>query len=85
MTWTPTGRHLIAGEWVESAIAFASDPARGAPARFAVGTAAQIDRAPKAAEDAFWSYGYSSLDNRPPPPPLFPEPHPRRRLSRPPP
>ncbi|MBX3572850.1 MAG: aldehyde dehydrogenase (NADP(+)) [Mesorhizobium sp.] len=64
MTWTPTGRHLIAGEWVEGATTFASDPARGAPARYAVGTAAEVDRAVKAAEEAFWSYGYSSRENR---------------------
>nr|WP_295464068.1 aldehyde dehydrogenase (NADP(+)) [Mesorhizobium sp.] len=64
MTYTPTGRHLIAGEWVEGTTTFASDPARGEPARFALGGAAEIDRAAKAAEEAFWSYGYSSRDNR---------------------
>lgn len=64
MTWTPTGRHLIAGEWVEGAKTFASDPARGEPNHFAVGGPAEIDRAAKAAEEAFWSYGYSSREDR---------------------
>ena len=51
-----TGKHLIAGEWVGSDTAFASRPATGEGATFANGGAAEVDRAMRAAEAAFWSY-----------------------------
>ncbi|WMT88481.1 aldehyde dehydrogenase (NADP(+)) [Pelagibacterium sp. 26DY04] len=64
MAFTPHGKHLIAGEWVEGAGTFASEPATGPSHDFAVGTPELVDRAAKAAEEAFWSYGYSSREDR---------------------
>jgi 2,5-dioxopentanoate dehydrogenase len=58
------GKHLIAGEWVEGRSTFTSDPSSGEPREFPEGTAEDIDRAAEAAEEAFWSYGYSSRAER---------------------
>jgi len=51
-----SGKHLIAGEWVGGADTFLSTPASGAGQVFASGGAAEVDRAVRAAEDAFWSF-----------------------------
>lgn len=51
-----TGKHLIAGEWVGGTATFQSQPATGGAQAFANGGAAEVDRAVKAAEAAFWSY-----------------------------
>ena len=59
-----TGKHLIAGEWVSSEKTFNSAPTKGEAKSFADGGAAEVDRAVKAAEEAFWSYGYSSRAER---------------------
>jgi len=59
-TFTPHGKHLIAGEWVAGAATFDSEPAHGPSHAFAVGTPELVDAACKAAEDAFWSFGYST-------------------------
>lgn len=64
MSFTPHGKHLIAGEWVEGKGTFVSEPASGTSHQFAVGTPELVDRAAKAAEEAFWSYGYSSREER---------------------
>lgn len=64
MTFTPHGKHLIAGEWVAGDGTFKSTPATGPSHDFAHGTPALVDQAAKAAEDAFWSYGYSSRQQR---------------------
>ena len=64
MTFTPHGKHLIAGTWVAGTDTFNSSPATGAAHAFAVGTAGDVDAACAAAEEAFWSYGYSSRDER---------------------
>jgi NADP-dependent aldehyde dehydrogenase len=64
MGFTPHGKHLVAGEWVDGAGTFASDPATGPSHQFAVATPELVDRAAKAAEDAFWSYGYSPRETR---------------------
>ena len=45
MTYTPHGRHLIAGEWVASAQSFASEPASGPSHAFGVGTVELVDAA----------------------------------------
>ena len=58
------GKHLVAGEWVASGATFASSPAHGPSHDFAVGTPELVDQACQAAEDAFWSYGYSSREDR---------------------
>ncbi|WP_157016424.1 aldehyde dehydrogenase (NADP(+)) [Mesorhizobium xinjiangense] len=63
-SYTPSGKHLIAGEWVEGASTFRSAPASGPAHDYAAGTRSDIDRAVKAAEEAFWSYGYSTRAQR---------------------
>lgn len=64
MTFQPHGRHLIAGEWVASDASFASTPVSGSAHHFAVATPDDVDRACVAAEEAFWSYGYSAGTDR---------------------
>lgn len=64
MTYTPHGRHLIAGEWVATEATFSSEPAHGPAHAFSVGTPDLVARACEAAEEAFWSYGYSSRADR---------------------
>ena len=58
------GKHLIAGEWVEGENKFTSEPAHGEAREFSVGTPAHVDAAATAAEEAFWSYGYSTRAER---------------------
>ncbi|WP_028053874.1 aldehyde dehydrogenase (NADP(+)) [Sinorhizobium medicae] len=64
MVFTPNGKHLVAGEWLDGAGTFASAPAHGPAHDFAVGTVELVNRACDAAEEAFWSYGYSSRKER---------------------
>lgn len=64
MTFTPHGKHLIAGAWRETGLTFQSDPAHGDAHNFSVGTPDLVDQACEAAEEAFWSYGYTSTSNR---------------------
>jgi len=64
MTFQPHGKHLIAGNWVASDATFASEPAHGPSHNYYVGTPDLVDAACKAAEDAFWSYGYSTRQER---------------------
>jgi NADP-dependent aldehyde dehydrogenase len=58
------GGSLVAGEWLGSEQTFQNEPKSGAPDSFSIGTPDMINRACEAAEQAFWSYGYSSADNR---------------------
>ncbi len=51
-----TGRHLIAGTWIQGQATFASSPASGQAHDFSVGTPAHVDAACRAAEAAVWSY-----------------------------
>ncbi len=62
--FAPHGKHLIAGDWVATAETFRSDPASGPAHDFSVGSPALVDRACAAAEEAFWSYGYSDREAR---------------------
>lgn len=64
MVFTPKGKHLVAGEWLDGAGTFASTPAHGPAHDFAVGTVELVNRACEAAEEAFWTYGYSSRAER---------------------
>lgn len=64
MTFTPHGKHLIAGEWVAGDATFDSSPAHGPVHAFSVGTVELVDQACQAAEDAFISYGYSTREER---------------------
>ena len=59
-----TGKHLIAGQWVGNDETFANEPVEGQPDHFAQGEVAHVDAAAKAAEEAFWSYGYSTRAER---------------------
>ncbi len=54
MAFTPHGRHLVAGEWVDGEAHFVSTPAHGPAHLFSAGTTAIVDRACEAAEEAFW-------------------------------
>ena len=63
-TFTPHGKHLIAGAWVAGDTQFTSDPATGAAFDYSVGTPDLVDQACQAAEDAFWSYGYTTREDR---------------------
>lgn len=58
------GTHLIAGNWVGALETFSNEPVRGNPDEFAVGTSDLVNQACQAAEEAFWSYGYSSRTAR---------------------
>lgn len=64
MPYEPHGKHLIAGEWVASKTSFSSMPVSGPSHETANGGAAEVDRAVKAAEEAFWTYGYKSRRDR---------------------
>ena len=64
MTYTPHGKHLIAGDRVEGAATFRSDPAHGEAHDFSSGDGALVDRAMQAAEEAFWTFGYSAREDR---------------------
>ncbi|SMX48520.1 aldehyde dehydrogenase (NADP(+)) [Maliponia aquimaris] len=62
--FTPHGKHLIAGDWVAGEATFASEPAHGPAHDFSMGTPALVDRACVAAEEAFWTYAYSTREER---------------------
>ena len=62
--FTPHGKHLIAGEWCRGERTFASQPADGPAHQFSVGSPEHVARACEAAEEAFWSYGYSTRTER---------------------
>ena len=64
MSFTPHGKHLIAGEWVAGEATFKSSPAHGEAHSFSIGTPEHVEKAVSAAEEAFWSYGYSSREER---------------------
>jgi len=59
-----TGKHLIAGNWIGGGDSFKSSPSDGPSYEFSVGTPTLIDKAAKAAEDAFYSYGYNTRSER---------------------
>ncbi|MDF1728429.1 MAG: aldehyde dehydrogenase (NADP(+)) [Sulfitobacter sp.] len=64
MTYEPHGKHLIAGEWIASDETFTSQPVTGEGASYSSGGAAEVDRAVKAAEEAFETYGWTSREER---------------------
>ncbi|MEO1238886.1 MAG: aldehyde dehydrogenase (NADP(+)) [Pseudomonadota bacterium] len=64
MTFTPHGKHLIAGAWCETEQTFQSEPSHGAAHTFYVGSPDLVHQACEAAEEAFWSYGYSAIESR---------------------
>ncbi|KMK67114.1 aldehyde dehydrogenase (NADP(+)) [Puniceibacterium sp. IMCC21224] len=60
----PHGKHLIAGEWLASGQSFESEPANGPAHAFSVGSVDLVNQACEAAEDAFWTYGYTTRAER---------------------
>lgn len=58
------GQHLIAGSWVGGDPVFQNMPVSGSADSFAVGSVDHVNAAAEAAEEAFWSYGYSSRAER---------------------
>ncbi len=64
MTYKPHGRHLIAGEWTQSATRFTSSPAHGSSFEFFTGTPELVDRACAQAEAAFWDYSATPREAR---------------------
>ncbi|MEI4485198.1 aldehyde dehydrogenase (NADP(+)) [Frigidibacter sp. MR17.14] len=62
--FTPHGKHLIAGNWVATDGKFSSDPAHGPVHEFSTGTVELVNEACAAAEEGFWSFGYSTRDER---------------------
>jgi len=64
MTYAPHGKHLIAGDWIGSEKAFASQPVTGDALTFSDGGTSEVDRAAQAAEDAFVTYGWTSREDR---------------------
>ncbi len=58
------GKHLIAGEWVGGNETFQNAPVEGEVSTFATGTPEIVDKAARGAEEAFWSYGYSTRASR---------------------
>ncbi len=64
MTWTPSGKHLIAGEWTPGTTTFRSEPAHGPAHDFAVGTTDLVDRACRAAEAAFPAFSAKTREER---------------------
>jgi alpha-ketoglutaric semialdehyde dehydrogenase len=63
-SFTPHGKHLIAGEWVAGDTTFQSDPATGPTHQFSLGSPEFIDRACTAAEEASWSFAASTREMR---------------------
>ena len=64
MPFTPHGKHLIAGDWVAGPASFTSSPAHGPAHSFSIGTPELVDAAALAAEDAFWTYAYTTRAER---------------------
>lgn len=64
MTFTPHGKHLIAGEWIGTDTTFQSQPAHGPAHAFSHGTPELVNKACEAAEEAFWTYGYTTRQER---------------------
>ncbi|RYH11706.1 aldehyde dehydrogenase (NADP(+)) [Tropicimonas sp. IMCC6043] len=60
----PHGKHFVAGEKRATEAQFSSAPAHGPAHSFSVGTVELVEAACTAAEEAFWSYGYSSREDR---------------------
>jgi NADP-dependent aldehyde dehydrogenase len=60
----PHGKHFVAGVRVATEALFQSPPAEGPVHSFSVGTPALVDKACRAAEEAFLSFGYSTREER---------------------
>lgn len=63
-SFLPHGKHFVAGARIATEARFRSAPAAGPAHSFSVGTPALVEEACRAAEAAFWSYGYSAREER---------------------
>ena len=59
-----TGKHLVAGEWVDGPATFESSPSSGEPKTYAVGSPELVAQACEAAEAAFAAYAARSREER---------------------
>ncbi len=59
-----TGKHLIAGQWLDGAETFQSSPATGPSRTFAVGDVKEVNVAAQAAEQAFAQFSQTSRAQR---------------------
>lgn len=64
MPFIPHGKHLIAGQWIESEQTFTSSPAHGEAHTFYSGSAALVDQAVQAAEAAFYEFSGKTRQER---------------------
>lgn len=64
MSFQPHGQHLIAGKWIATDQTFTNNPIDGSVSHFSVGHRELVNQACQAAEDAFCTYGYSTLEQR---------------------
>lgn len=64
MHFMPHGKHLIAGQWIDSLDHFSSSPAHGEAFSFSVGTVDQVNQAVLAAEAAFYEYSATTRAQR---------------------
>jgi len=64
MSYTPSGKHLIAGNWVSEKTTFTSEPAHGPSHEFSAGTVANVNDAVLAAENSFHSYSSTDREQR---------------------
>jgi NADP-dependent aldehyde dehydrogenase len=64
LPFIPHGRHFVAGERIATEAQFQSAPVDGPAHAFSVGTPALVDQACQAAEEAFWSFGYTTREER---------------------
>ncbi|WP_308917736.1 aldehyde dehydrogenase (NADP(+)) [Jannaschia sp. LMIT008] len=64
MAYEPHGKHLIDGAWVGGNATFASQPVTGDGFPVAEGGPDEVDRAARAAEAAFATYGHASREDR---------------------
>ena len=63
-SFVPHGRHVVAGALVSTEPQFRSSPAWGPAHAFCAGTPAIVDDACRQAEEASWSFGNSTRDER---------------------
>lgn len=64
MSFNPHGKHLIAGQWIESEQQFTSSPAHGDAHTFSSGSAALVNQAVQAAENAFYEFSGKTREER---------------------
>lgn len=64
MSFKPHGKHLIADVWIATDLKFTNAPVEGPEHSFSVGSIELVNKACEAAEEAFWSYGYSTREER---------------------